>query len=70
MNRKSDTNSCNPPCAGEERAQAEYDKQVRAKVTAARSDIRPGINTVQLRQKLHESYQVLCEDQRNKNVFK
>jgi hypothetical protein len=36
-----------------ERAQAEYEKWVRAKVVAARADSRPGMTTEQLRQQLH-----------------
>ena len=41
--------------ANEELAQAEYEDQVRAKVTAARADTRPGMTTEQLRQRLHGS---------------
>ena len=40
-------------------AQAEYEDQVRAKVTAARADTRPGMTTEQLRQRLHGRYQEL-----------
>ncbi len=39
--------------ANEELARAEYEDQVRAKVTAARADTRPGMTTEQLRQRLH-----------------
>lgn len=42
--------------ANEELAQAEYEEQVRAKVTAARADTRPGMTTEQLRQRLHGRY--------------
>ena len=45
--------------ANEELAQAEYEDQVRAKVTAARADTRPGMTTEQLRQRLHGRYQEL-----------
>ncbi|HBJ6433237.1 plasmid stabilization protein [Salmonella enterica subsp. enterica serovar Veneziana] len=45
--------------ANEELAQAEYEDQVRAKVTAARADTRPGMTTEQLRQRLHARYQEL-----------
>ena len=38
---------------------AEYEDQVRAKVTAARADTRPGMTTEQLRQRLHGRYQEL-----------
>jgi hypothetical protein len=38
--------------ASEERAQAEYEKRVRDKVSAARADTRPGMTTGQLRQQL------------------
>ena len=45
--------------ANEELAQAEYEDQVRAKVTAARADTRSGMTTEQLRQRLHVRYQEL-----------
>ena len=38
--------------ADEELVQAEYDDWVRGKVAAARSDLRPGMSTAQLRQTL------------------
>jgi hypothetical protein len=38
--------------ANDELAQAEYDDWVRAKVSAARADTRPGMSTEQLRQVL------------------
>lgn len=47
--------------ADEELAQAEYDEQVRAKVTAARADKRPGMSTDQLRQAL----KARCQELRN-----
>lgn len=40
------------PPVSEERAQAEYEKRVRDKVSAARADTRPGMTTGQLRQQL------------------
>jgi hypothetical protein len=43
--------------ANEELAQAEYEEQIRAKVSAARADSRPGISTGELRQQLHDRYQ-------------
>lgn len=45
--------------ADQELAQAEYDEQVRAKVTAARADKRPGMSTEQLRQALKARAQEL-----------
>ncbi len=45
--------------ANEELARAEYEDRVRAKVTAARADTRPGMTTEQLRQRLHGRYQEL-----------
>ncbi|MGP3200510.1 plasmid stabilization protein (plasmid) [Serratia marcescens] len=48
--------------ANEELAQAEYDDQVRAKVTAARADKRPGMSTAHLRQQLQDRYQELRDD--------
>ncbi|MEC6539431.1 plasmid stabilization protein [Escherichia coli] len=45
--------------ANEELARAEYDEQIRAKVAAARTDKRPGMSSVQLRQQLQGRYQEL-----------
>ena len=45
--------------ANEELAQAEYEEQIRAKVTAARADSRPGMSTELLRQRLQGRYQEL-----------
>ncbi|WP_061377642.1 hypothetical protein, partial [Salmonella enterica] len=48
--------------ADEDRAQTDYDDQVREKVAAARADKRPGISTAQLRQQLQGRYQELSND--------
>lgn len=45
--------------ANEELAQAEYEEQVRDKVTAARADSRPGMTSGELRRRLHERQQEL-----------
>lgn len=45
--------------ANEELAQAEYDDWVRAKVSAARADTRPGMSIEQLRQVLQNRAQEL-----------
>jgi len=45
--------------ANEELAQAEYEEQIRARVTAARADTRPGMTSEQLRQRLHDRHQEL-----------
>ncbi|OOV66710.1 plasmid stabilization protein [Enterobacter kobei] len=45
--------------ANEELARVEFEDQVRAYLTSARSVTRPGMTTEQLRQRLHGRYQEL-----------